>query len=201
MPQPRRARDERGQGALALLGALIAVAIAVVLLQRTLNHGRWINAKASNIARTGRGINTATDAIIQLNRTNEMGRSILATAQPLVPKLNQVIDLAKSIDAKAVSINDSAVTINGTAHAIGNSGSAINATAKGINGEAAQILVVAGSIRQGVAQIDTNVDATIALARQIKTDTGNINGAVGTTRKEGACIDKSLTGASDGHCS
>jgi hypothetical protein len=148
--------------------------VAVVLLTRTLVQARSINAKASNIAQTGRGINASTDAIIQLNTTNDLGKSINDTAQPLVGQLNTVIGLAKSIDAKATTITDSALTINGTAKTIGGSGNSINSSARGIEGQLAVIDPTIRSIRSGVETINRNVDTTIGIAGMVRTDVGNI---------------------------
>lgn len=201
-----RQRLERSQHGQAVLGVVVGVVVlatvgaAVVMLQRTLTLGRHINAKAASIAKTGRGINTSTDAIIQLNRTNDLGRSILASARPLQPKLAEVVRLAQSIDGRAGSINDSANAINASAHAINSTGGSINNTAKGINGQAGAILATAQSIESGVAQINRNVDATISLAQQIRADLGNILVQANTASKESACIDEQTGGPSDGHC-
>jgi methyl-accepting chemotaxis protein len=175
-------RDERGQATFSLLIVVIVVAIAVVLLQRTAQTAVHINDKAGVIAKTGGGINTATAAVLKLGRTNELAGSILETAKPLEGKLNEVIRLAKSIDGLATSINASATTINGTA--------------KGINGTASTILGTARSINDGVAQINTNLDTTLALANAIKTDTGNILTNARAADRELDCIAKGpLTGA------
>lgn len=171
-----RRRDERGQAGYIPVLALVLVVtvVAVVLLTRTLVQARSINAKASNIAQTGRGINASTDAIIQLNTTNDLGKSINDTAQPLVGQLNTVIGLAKSIDAKATTITDSALTINATAKTIGGSGNSINGSARGIEGQLAVIDPQIRSIRTGVEIINRNVDATIGIAQMVRTDVGNI---------------------------
>lgn len=179
---------------------LVVVVAAVFLLQRTLNNAREIDAQAANIAKEGKGINLSTDSIVQLDRTNTMGKSILATAQPLQGQLDEIVVLAESIDRKATSINNSAVTINGTAKAINSSGSAINTSARGINGRLAEILTIANSIKGGVAQINKNVDDTIALARAIEADTTTIVGQANKALTNASCIDRSLTGAPDGHC-
>jgi len=161
----RRARavgDERGQATFSLILVLVVVAIAVVLLQRTAWTAESINEKADNIASTGQGINTATAAVLKLGRTNDLAASILETAKPLEGQLNEVIRLAKSIDGLATSINGTAGAINGTA--------------RGINGTAATILNTARHINDGVAQININLDTTLALAAEIKADTGGILG-------------------------
>jgi uncharacterized protein YoxC len=108
-------RDERGEVALTnvVVVAVVIVAgiVSVSLLARTARAANRINHKAENIARTGQGINTATDSVIQLNRTNEAAGSILASAQPLEGKLAQVVTLAQSVDGLAKSINGTAGAI------------------------------------------------------------------------------------------
>jgi methyl-accepting chemotaxis protein len=174
-------RNERGQATFSLLIVVAVIAVAVILLQRTAWHAEHINDKAGVIAQSGSGINTATQAVLKLGRTNELASSILDTAKPLQGKLDQIIALAKSVDGLATSINNSASTINGTAH--------------GINGTASTILATARSINDGVAQINTNLDTTLALANAIKTDTGNILTNAKAADRELDCITKgSLTG-------
>jgi len=165
----RSAADERGQATFSLIIVLVVVAIAVVLLQRTASTAESINDKAGTISSSASGINESTKAVLKLGTTNDLAGSILATAQPLEGALNEVIRLAQSIDGLATSINDSATSINGTA--------------SGINGTASTILTTARSINNGVAQINTNLDTTLAVAAQIKADTGDIRTrAVRTTR-------------------
>ena len=221
---PGRWRSERGAAAVTN-GVVIAVVVvagivSVALLTRTARAANRINHKAENIARTGQGINTATDSVIQLTRTNETAGSILASAQPLEGKLNQVIGLAQSVDGLAKSIDGTAGTINGTAAAINGSAVKINGTAKAINGtakaiaghaasingsatainttagsinaQAAAILDVAKRINNDVAQININLDDTIAVAKVIKVDTGNILGEAKATERYARCIDERI---------
>jgi uncharacterized protein YoxC len=155
-------RDERGQGAIMLVAVTLVLVVAVALLLRTATLASEIDGKAENIARTGRGINTATDAILQLAQTNQLGTSILETSKPLVPTLDQIVNVAKSIDGLATSITGTALDVNGTI--------------KGINSTASGILSTAKSINDGVAQINRNVDTTINLVRAVKADTAAIVG-------------------------
>jgi methyl-accepting chemotaxis protein len=175
------AADERGQATFSLILVLVVVAIAVVLLQRTASTAESINAKAGNISKTGGGINTATAAVLKLGRTNDLAGSILDTAKPLEGQLNEVIRLAKSVDGLATSINASAGTINGTA--------------RGINGTASTILGTARHINDGVAQINTNLDATLQLASEIKADTGDI---LGQANRANSLADSIDSGTLDG---
>ena len=177
----RPSLTERGQATFSLLIVVAVVAVAVILLQRTAWHAEHINDKAGVIATTGGGINTATQAVLKLGRTNELAGSILETAKPLEGKLDEIVRLAKSVDGLATSINASAGTINGTA--------------RGINGTAGTILNTARSINDGVAQINTNLDTTLSLATAIRTDTTNILTNARAADRELDCIENgALTG-------
>lgn len=208
-----RTRSERGAidvgSVLVLVVVLVAAGVTAVLLAQTMDAAQDINAKARNIARTGQGINIATDSVIQLSRTNETAASILGTAEPLEGQLAEIVELADevnelaaSIDGTAGAINTTAGTINTTAGAINTSAVAINATAEGINAEAAEILDVATRIDDDVEQININLDGTIALAQAIVGDTGNIVAEARAAHQTAACIDQRLGGESggDGHC-
>jgi methyl-accepting chemotaxis protein len=177
------ASDERGQATFSLIVVLVVVVAAALLLQRTASTAESIDAKAENIAQTGRGINTATDAVLQLDVTNQRAGSILASAQPLEGQLSEVVRLAQSIDGLASTINGSAQSINGTAGSINGLAGSINGTAGringlagGINGDAGSILDLARDIDNGVALINRNLDTTIALAQNIQADTSTIVG-------------------------
>lgn len=179
--------DERGQGAVVLVVVIAVVVAAVIMLIRTNQLASNIHSKTGAIAESGRGINTATDAILQLKTTNELGKSILATSQPLTGQLAKVVDLAKSIDGLATSINNTAVTVNGTA--------------KGINSTAGTILGTAQRINDGVATINRNVDTAIDLGRKIHSDTTNILTQANVAHNQLGCTDEALAAtAPDGHC-
>ena len=185
----RRTRNERGQATFSVVAAIVAVLLAGVLVNRVAWTAESINDKAQNIARTAAPINQATDAVLNLDTTNRLAASILSSAQPLDGKLAEIVRLAKSVDALAASINASASDVDGTA--------------KGINGDAAGIVTTARSIDRGVTQINTNLDRTIEVARQIKDDSGNILGQAELAHRLAACIDQGLPGPgspADGHC-
>jgi methyl-accepting chemotaxis protein len=174
-------RSERGQATFSLIIVVAVIATAVILLQRTAWHADRINDKAGVIATSGGGINTATQAVLKLGRTNELAGSILETAKPLEGKLDEIARLARSVDGLATSINASAGTINGTAH--------------GINGAAGTILNTARSINDGVAQINANLDTTLLLAGAIKADTNDILTNAKAADRSLDCIENgSLTG-------
>jgi methyl-accepting chemotaxis protein len=183
------ARTERGQASFSVVAAIVTVILAGVLVNRVAWTAESINDKAENISKTAAPINQATDAVLNLDRTNELAASILATAQPLDAKLAEIVRLAKSVDALAASINASASEVDGTA--------------KGINGDAGGIVTTARSIDRGVMQINTNLDRTIEVAGQIKGDSGNILGQAELAHRLAACIDQGLPGPgspADGHC-
>ncbi len=185
---PKAVRDERGQGAIMLVAVTLVLVVAVALLLRTATLASEIEGRATNIAKTGRGINTATDAILQLAQTNQLGSSIVETSKPLAPNLDKIVNVAQSIDGLVKSITGTALDVNGTI--------------KGINSTASGIQSTARSINDGVAQINRNVDTTINLARAVKADTASIIGQAGTALTSGSCINSGLPlgGAADGNC-
>jgi methyl-accepting chemotaxis protein len=223
----RSNRVGAGQVGAAVVANLVTVAIVavafgtvVVLLQRTTATANSIDHKAKHIAKTGQGINTATDSVIQLNRTNATAASILETAQPLQGKLDQIVQIAQSIDGHAGSIlgtakningtgatvngtagtiNKTAKTINGTAAdihatalAINATAGKINGTAKDINTQAAAILDVARRINGDVAAINNSIDTTLGIVSAVKGDTGNILGQAQTADHLAKCINDRL---------
>jgi len=172
-------RDQRGQGAITLAIVAVVLAVAVALLLRTALLANSIDRKIENIAETGRGINEATDAILELDTTNNLGRSILETSKPLAGSLDQIVQVAASIDGLATSINGTALDVN--------------SSAKSINGSTRTIVGTANRINTGVETINRNVDTLIGLVRAVKTDTGNIRTQTQGVEKNAACIEKALT--------
>jgi len=180
-----------------LVVAVLAVGIAAALLARTMAAAQSINKKAGVIAHTATGINTATDSVLLLNRTNATAASILETAKPLQGQVGQIVQLAHDIDGLGKSINNTAGAINGTAgvinmtagtinntaHDINNNAGRINSTAgtinvtaKGINATAGAILDVAKRIDKDAESITQTLDKTLAIVGAVKVDTGNIVG-------------------------
>ncbi len=229
-------RDRGSQGGLfwlvsvvILVVVVLAVGVAAALLAKTLTTAQSINKKAAVIATTGMGIDTATDSVIQLNRTNETAGSILTSAQPLQGSLTTIVDFAGQINSLAASINDSAGSINGTAGeinstagAVNNSARSINAsvvsinedagninrsvvsitrTAAGINGEAAEILDVAQRIDLDARSINLNLDETIGIAEAVEGDTTNIVGEAVQARETSSCIAEKLFANGNVECS
>ena len=189
-----------------ILLSVVTLLLAGALINRVAWTAEAIDAKAKRISASAGGIQDDAVAVAKLDVTNRRAGSILQSAQPLQGKLAQIVQLAQSVDGTAKSIDSSAGTVSGTATAINTTAGAIGTTATGINGQAASILDTARSIQRGTAQINTNLDVTIAIVEQIKGDTANILGQALHAHKEAACIDDSLPatmgGASspDGHC-
>jgi methyl-accepting chemotaxis protein len=190
MTQERRPkRGEGGQAAFSVVAALVAVILAGVLVNRVAWTAESINDKAGRIAKTAVPINQATDAVLNLDTTNQLAGSILETAKPLQGKLAEIVRLAKSVDSLAISINSSASTVDGTA--------------KSINGDATGIVQTAQSIDRGVKQIITNLNQTLSIVGAVKGDSGNILGQAQTAHRLAACIDQGLPGPgspADPHC-
>lgn len=85
--------------------SVLAVGIAAALLARTMAAALSIDKKAATIAQTASGINTATDSVLLLNRTNATAASILETAKPLDGQVSEIVTLANDIDGLGKSIN------------------------------------------------------------------------------------------------
>lgn len=180
--------DERGQAAFSVVAAIVTVLLAGVLVNRVAWTAEAINKKAGNIARTAVPVNEATDAVLNIDRTNELAGSILATAQPLEGKLAEIVRLAQSVDRLAISINERAGEIDGTAASI--------------NGEADTILSTARRLDSGVKQIVANLDTTLGILVPVTADADNILALAREAHKQAACIDQTLPGsAGDPHCS
>jgi methyl-accepting chemotaxis protein len=192
---------------------LIGIVALALLLGRTLAVANSINDKAQTIATTGRGINTSTDSVIQLVRTNKTAESILASAKPLQPSLAQIVGTADDINALAGSINSTAGTINSTATGINDSAGSIRASAATINGNvghidatagringlatninsrAGDILDVALHIDSDAGDITHHLDDTVGIAHDIHGDTTNIVGQAGLARMTSSCIGAKL---------
>ena len=185
----RLARSERGQASFSVVATLVAVLLAGVLVNRVAWTAESINKKAERISQTATPINEATDAVLNLDRTNELGGSILNTAQPLQGKLAEIVRLARSVDGLATSINGSATTVDGVA--------------KSINSDAVGILQTAQSIDRGVKQIITNLNTTLGIVTAVKGDSGNILTQAQIAHRLAACIDQGLPGPGsppDSHC-
>src|SRR5919204_896109 len=140
--------DQKGSQHLLNFVVLLAVigarTLTGLLLARTMRATDRINLKAKNIARTGQGINTATDSVIQLSRTNELAASILASTQPLAGDLAAMVEQAKALDGLSGSLDASTAAINGTVARLLATANGMSATAGDINASTKKIAASAG---------------------------------------------------------
>ena len=148
----RPVRDERGQGVPVLILVVVVVVVAVGFLTRTLLLGLSIDDKAEKIAKTGRGINTATDAILQLDQTTGLVESIKQSTEPLEAKSNTIVGQAAAIDGTASSINNSANSINSSVEGIGSAVSSIQSLARLVDRDARNINI---NVRTVIETADT----------------------------------------------
>ncbi len=179
----------RVTNAVIVLVVLVAAGIAAWQLARVTSAAQSISGKAANISQSGRGINIATDSVIQLDRTNRTAKSILRSAQPLQPKLDKVVGEAGAINGVAGSINNSAGSINNTAGAINGSAVQINNTAGAINSSAGDINLSAGAINGTAGNILGTAGAINGTAGAINGTAGAINGTAGTINGTARGID------------
>ncbi|MDQ3587023.1 MAG: hypothetical protein M3375_01535 [Actinomycetota bacterium] len=168
---------------ITLVIVVAVVGIAAVLLARTVQEAQTINDKAQNIAKNGRGINSATDSVIQLRRTNRLARSILGSASPLDSQLGGIVATAQGIDGLAGSILSSAGSINTTARSINTSAGTINQSADAINSAAGSINTSASSIGTSAGRVNTS-------ASRINTSAGSINASAGRIRSSAGAINR-----------
>ncbi len=212
-----------------LLAVIGATTLSGLLLARTMRATDRINAKTKTIARTGQGINSATDSVIQLSRTNELAGSILGSTQPLAGDLAAMVDQAKALDtntaannptgaqllatangmsATAGDINAStkkiaatSAEVAGTTNDVSKSTGVLNATAKGIHVHLAELLDTTKKLNADVVEINKRVDLGLALDRAIRIDTANVLAQVVLTQRYVACIDRKVMGTgADSHC-
>lgn len=205
--KPPTSRDFTAGGFASILLVIGATIVLLALLYRTEHNAVLIRDAAAGIAENGRGINTSTDSIMQLTKTNELGASILNSAKPLHAALTEINGLAASIDGavagieknavgidtSAKSINNSAATIKGQVGTVNTLAVTINQTATGVNSDAASILKTATAIENGIVQINKNAALTAALVQSIMADADGINAAAVTTAGLASCIDHALT--------
>lgn len=163
----------RISNAVIALVVLVAAGIAAWQLARVVSTAQSISQKASHISESGRGINLATDSVIQLTRTNATARSILRSAEPLQPRLNRIVGEARGIDGLATSIDTSAGEIDATANTI-------NGTARQINTTAGEINTTAGAINNSAVNINGTAADILSTAGDINATAGRINNTAGT---------------------
>jgi methyl-accepting chemotaxis protein len=141
-----------------LVFGVVLIGITAALLARTLAAAQSIDNKAQAIAENTGNINVATDAVVSLNRTNEVATSILQSAKPLQGQLETVAAIARDIADVAKSINETAGNINATAGTIDRTAGTINDTAGDIATNLDTISRTAGTIDNTTGDIAANVE-------------------------------------------
>jgi uncharacterized protein YoxC len=165
-----------------LLAVIGATMLTGVLLARTMRATDRINAKVKNIARTGQGINSATDSVIQLSRTNELAGSILGSTQPLAGDLAAMVEQAKALDALSGSLDANTGAINGTVAQLLATANGMSATAGGINASTRKIAATSAGIAGITNEVSKSTGTLNATAKGIHAHLAEL---LDTTKKLG----------------
>jgi uncharacterized protein YoxC len=165
-----------------LLAVIGATTLTGLLLARTMRATDRINAKTKNIARTGQGINSATDSVIQLSRTNELAASILGSTQPLAGDLTAMVEQAKALDGLSGSLDASTGAINATVAQLLATANGMNATAGGINASTAKLAASSAEIESSTREVAATTNTLNATAKGINAHLADL---LDTTRKLG----------------
>jgi uncharacterized protein YoxC len=168
-----------------LLAVIGATTLTGLLLARTMRATDRINLKAKTIARTGQGINSATDSVVQLGRTNEFAASILASTKPLAGDLAAMVDQAKALDALSGSLDASTGAINATVAQLLATANGMSATAADINGSTKKIAASSAEVDGTTKEVATTTGALNATAKGINAHLADLLDA---TKKIGADV-------------
>ena len=153
--------------AVVLVAVLGATGLTGLLLARTMRATDRINHKAAVIAKTGQGINSATDSVIQLSRTNETASSILASTQPLGGDLSAMVEQAKALDGLSGSLDASTGAINATVAKLLTTANGMSATASDINASTKKIAASSAEVDATTKKVGDTTGALNATAKGI----------------------------------
>jgi uncharacterized protein YoxC len=165
-----------------LLAVIGATMLTGVLLARTMRAADRINLKTKNIARTGQGINSATDSVIQLSRTNELAGSILGSTQPLAGDLAAMVEQAKALDALSGSLDANTGAINGTVAQLLATANGMSATAGDINASTKKVAATSAEIAGITNEVSKSTGTLNATAKGIHAHLAEL---LDTTKKLG----------------
>ena len=168
-----------------LLAVIGATTVTGLLLARTMRATDGINAKTKNIARTGQGINSATDSVIQLSRTNELAASILGSTQPLAGDLAAMVGHAKALDALSGSLDASTGAINTTVARLLATANGMSATAGDINVSTKKIAASSAEVAGTTHEVAATTGTLNATAKTINAHLADL---LDTTKKLGADV-------------
>jgi uncharacterized protein YoxC len=178
--------DQKGRQHLlsfvVLLAVIGATTLTGALLARTMRATDRINSKVNTIARTGQGINTATDSVIQLSRTNELAGSILGSTQPLAGDLTAMVEQAKALDALSGSLDANTGAINGTVAQLLATANRMSATAGDINASTRKIATTSAEIAGATNEVSKTTGTLNTTAKGIHTHLAEL---LDTTKKLG----------------
>lgn len=162
---------------------------AVFMLTQTTVAASQIDRRVETIVTEVSAIDEDTSALTVTESINEKAAGILAAAKPLDGQLDTIIGVVGSIDASAVSILDTAEAIGGNVDSIRSTAGSINGTVDSIHGNFVALAPVVDSIQQGVVAINGRADKIIAIARGIRSDSGNVLARVNDIDKHAESID------------
>jgi uncharacterized protein YoxC len=168
-----------------LIAVIGATTLTGLLLARTMRATDRINLKAKNIARTGQGINSSTDSVIQLSRTNELAASILGSTQPLAGDLAAMVEQAKALDGLSGSLDASTGAINGTVAQLLATANAMNATAGDINASTKKIAASSAEVDGTTKEVAATTGVLNTTAKGINAHLADLLNA---TKKLGADV-------------
>ena len=169
-----------------VLAVVLAATLGTgILLARTMRATDRINLKAKAIAKTGQGINSATDSVIQLSRTNELTGSILGSTQPLAGDLAAMVDQAKALDSLSGSLDTNTAAINRTVAQLLGTANGMSATAGDINASTKKIAATSADVAATTNDVSKSTGVLNATAKGIHAHLAEL---LDTTKKLGADV-------------
>ncbi len=169
---PARAERTRLRmaGEAGIVGANLAITLAfalyaVIQLSRTTLAAQQIDDRVEVIVGETTPINEDLVNVPKLDETVRIAASINDAAAPLTGQADQIIAAAKSIDGTVSGILGNAQSIGGTVGSI--------------SGTVTALTPVVRSINDGVATINGQADRAIVLGRGIQNDLDNVATQVG----------------------
>jgi hypothetical protein len=162
-----------------------------------------LEGQLNGIVSTAKSINGLAGSINgTAGAINSSATTINGTATDINSSAGDINSAATSINNSAGSIEGSATAINSRARTINASASSINGSANSIDSLASSILGTAHAVDTDVRLINQNLEVSLGIVRDVKSDTGNILLQATSALDTAACIDKKLAGqlGNNGDC-
>jgi hypothetical protein len=162
-----------------------------------------LEGQLNGIVSTARSINGLAGSINGTAGTiNSTAGEIGGTATDINASAGDINSAATSINNSAGSINSSATAINQRAQTINASAGSINTSANRIDNLASSILGTARAVDTDVSLINRNLEVSLGIVRDVKSDSGNILLQAQSALDTAACIDRKLNGqlGNNGDC-